>query len=151
MAKGRLLIAEDEEGLRWVLEKGFRQARFAVTSAYQSACAVTMEHSLPVLDAAHIRPYSDGGEHEVSNGLLLRSDIHRLFDKVPNLIDQLARLVFGLRPALVLAQNLVALVHDQGTHARTTQVHAYNQFFWFRHCVSFRRPIAVRGDSLPQE
>ncbi len=55
--------------------------RFAVTSAYQSACAVTMEHSLPVLDAAHIRPYSDGGEHAVSNGILLRSDIHRLFDK----------------------------------------------------------------------
>lgn len=38
------------------------------------------EHSLPVLEAAHIRPYGDGGEHEVSNGLLLRSDIHRLFD-----------------------------------------------------------------------
>ena len=56
--------------------------RFAVTSAYENACAVTMEHSLPVLDAAHIRPYAEGGEHEVSNGLLLRSDIHRLFDKI---------------------------------------------------------------------
>jgi putative restriction endonuclease len=55
--------------------------RIAVSSAYENACAVTGEHSLPVLDAAHIRPYSDGGEHEVSNGLLLRSDIHRLFDK----------------------------------------------------------------------
>ncbi len=55
--------------------------RIAVTSAYQRACAVTMEHSLPVLDAAHIRPYANGGEHKISNGLLLRSDIHRLFDK----------------------------------------------------------------------
>jgi putative restriction endonuclease len=26
-------------------------------------------------------PYSRGGQHEVSNGLLLRSDLHRLFDK----------------------------------------------------------------------
>jgi len=26
-------------------------------------------------------PYAKGGEHEVSNGLLLRSDLHRLFDK----------------------------------------------------------------------
>jgi putative restriction endonuclease len=48
--------------------------------AYRSACAVTEEHSLPALEAAHIRPFADGGPHAVSNGLLLRSDIHRLFD-----------------------------------------------------------------------
>ena len=54
--------------------------RLAVTSAYSRSCTVTGEHSLPALEAAHIRPYGDGGEHEVSNGLLLRSDIHRLFD-----------------------------------------------------------------------
>jgi putative restriction endonuclease len=34
-----------------------------------------------VLEAAHIRPYANGGEHSLSNGLLLRSDLHRLFDK----------------------------------------------------------------------
>ncbi len=55
--------------------------RVAVTDAYERACAVTGEHSLPALEAAHIRPYSREGEHAVSNGLLLRSDIHRLFDK----------------------------------------------------------------------
>jgi putative restriction endonuclease len=55
--------------------------RISVTDAYGRACAVTGEHSLPALEAAHIRPYSEGGEHRVSNGLLLRSDIHRLFDK----------------------------------------------------------------------
>ncbi len=55
--------------------------RLAVTGAYRAACAVTIEHSLPALEAAHIRPYTDGGSHEVSNGLLLRSDIHRLFDR----------------------------------------------------------------------
>ena len=54
--------------------------RIAVTDAYGRACAVTGEHSLPALEAAHIRPFSDGGAHEISNGLLLRSDIHRLFD-----------------------------------------------------------------------
>lgn len=55
--------------------------RMAVTEAYDGACAVTGEHSLPVLDAAHIKPYGDGGEHRTSNGLLLRSDLHRLFDR----------------------------------------------------------------------
>ena len=36
--------------------------------------------TLPALEAAHIRPYAEGGEHEASNGLLLRRDIHSLFD-----------------------------------------------------------------------
>lgn len=54
---------------------------FAVRDAYGGACAVTREHSKPMLEAAHIRPYSLGGEHRVSNGLLLRTDLHRLFDR----------------------------------------------------------------------
>lgn len=53
----------------------------AVRDAYNGACAVTGEHSAPVLEAAHIKPYARGGEHSVQNGLLLRSDLHRLFDK----------------------------------------------------------------------
>ena len=55
--------------------------RVAVTQAYHAACAVSGEHSLPVLDVAHIQGYADGGPHEVRNGLLLRTDIHRLFDR----------------------------------------------------------------------
>ena len=54
--------------------------RVAVTDVYQRRCAVTGERTLPILDAAHIRPYAEGGPHEVTNGLLLRTDIHRLFD-----------------------------------------------------------------------
>jgi putative restriction endonuclease len=54
--------------------------RLAVLDAYGSACAVTTEHSLPVLEAAHIKPYGEGGEHEVRNGLPLRRDLHTLFD-----------------------------------------------------------------------
>ena len=53
----------------------------AVRDAYQGACAVTREHSLPALEAAHILPYGQGGEHRVENGLLLRSDLHRLYDR----------------------------------------------------------------------
>ena len=55
--------------------------RMAVMDAYSRACAVTGEHSLPALEAIHIRPYSDQGTHDVSNGLLLRRDIHSLFDR----------------------------------------------------------------------
>ena len=55
--------------------------RIAVTDAYERACAVTGEHSLPALEAAHIRAYTSSGPHEVRNGLLLRADFHRLFDQ----------------------------------------------------------------------
>jgi putative restriction endonuclease len=55
--------------------------RVLVTDAYQRACAITEEHSLPVLEAAHIKPYNESGQHEVNNGVLLRSDFHRLFDR----------------------------------------------------------------------
>jgi putative restriction endonuclease len=54
--------------------------RIGVTGVYQRRCAITGERTLPILDAAHIRPYGAGGEHEISNGLLLRTDVHRLFD-----------------------------------------------------------------------
>jgi putative restriction endonuclease len=46
----------------------------AVRDAYHGACAVTREHSLPALEAAHILPYGLGGEHSRGHGLLLRSD-----------------------------------------------------------------------------
>lgn len=55
--------------------------RIAVMDAYNRTCAVTGEHSLPALEAAHIRSYTREGPHEVSNGLLLRADFHRLFDQ----------------------------------------------------------------------
>lgn len=54
--------------------------RVLVTDIYQRRCAVTHERTLPALEAAHIRPYGDGGAHEARNGLLLRRDIHSLFD-----------------------------------------------------------------------
>jgi putative restriction endonuclease len=55
--------------------------RVAVLDAYGGSCAVTHEHSVPALEAAHIRPFASDGPRDVTNGLLLRSDLHRLFDK----------------------------------------------------------------------
>ena len=55
--------------------------RIIVTDAYSRRCAVTRERTLPVLEAAHIVPFGVGGEHAVNNGLLLRRDLHVLFDR----------------------------------------------------------------------
>ena len=72
--------------------------RLAVLDAYDGACAVTNEHSLPVLEAAHIRPWGEGGRHELSNGLPLRRDIHRLFDL--GFVTVKPDLHFAVSPAL---------------------------------------------------
>jgi putative restriction endonuclease len=75
------------EGPRWgepVLVRprlGQGSFRIVVTDAYERRCAITGERILPVLEAAHVKPYSDGGEHRVDNGLLLKSDLHTLFDR----------------------------------------------------------------------
>jgi putative restriction endonuclease len=54
--------------------------RVMVTDAYTRRCSISGEKTLPVLEAAHIRPYAQQGPHALSNGILLRSDIHKLFD-----------------------------------------------------------------------
>jgi putative restriction endonuclease len=70
--------------------------RVIVTDAYERRCAVTNERTLPALDAAHIKPYADSGGHRVENGLLLRRDIHALFDRgyitvTPELLVEVSR------------------------------------------------------------
>ena len=65
--------------------------RMVVTEAYERRCAFTGEKTLPVLEAAHIKPYSILPRHEVSNGILMRSDLHRLFDDGYLTIDPVDR------------------------------------------------------------
>jgi putative restriction endonuclease len=55
--------------------------RVSIHEAYSGACAMTGEHSLPALEASHIKPFGDGGPNDVPNGLLMRADLHRLFDR----------------------------------------------------------------------
>jgi len=55
--------------------------RLLVTDAYERRCALTGERTLPVLQAAHIKPYAEEGAHSVANGLLMKSDLHILFDR----------------------------------------------------------------------
>jgi len=79
------LILEDPEARygNAVLTKvrlGQGAFRVLVTDAYNRKCAISGEKTLPVLEAAHIKPYAESGPHFISNALLLRSDLHKLFD-----------------------------------------------------------------------
>jgi putative restriction endonuclease len=57
---------------------GFRSL---VIDAYHRRCAMTGERTLPALQASHIKPYAESGPHRVDNGMLLRADLHVLFDR----------------------------------------------------------------------
>lgn len=54
--------------------------RTLVADAYQRRCAITGERTVPVLQAAHIKSFASDGPNAVNNGILLRSDLHALFD-----------------------------------------------------------------------
>lgn len=60
---------------------GQRAFQAVVLGAYNYRCAVTGDRIRPVLQAAHILPLPQGGENRLDNGLLLRSDVHTLFDR----------------------------------------------------------------------
>lgn len=76
------LFPSDRYGVARLVRPRLGQGAFrlSVLDAYEKRCAVTGERVVPVLEAAHIRPFSDDGPNQVSNGLALRADIHRLFD-----------------------------------------------------------------------
>jgi putative restriction endonuclease len=78
--------SQDQDGRRFGAEYltkgrlGQGAFRVLVTDAYLRRCAVTGEKTLPVLEAAHIKPFALNGPNSVRNGILLRSDLHKLFD-----------------------------------------------------------------------
>jgi len=55
--------------------------RARLLDAYGRRCAITGEHTEPVLDAAHIQPYLGPRSNHVQNGLLLTKEFHALFDR----------------------------------------------------------------------
>lgn len=65
--------------------------------AYGGRCAVTGERSVPVLDAAHIQPYLGPASNHVQNGLVLRADLHRLYDAGYVTVTSDARLAVSSR------------------------------------------------------
>lgn len=76
---------------------GQQSFKAVVLGAYSRRCAITGNKVQPVLQAAHIRPLPKGGEHRVDNGLLLKSDVHILFDRGYLGVDPKYRLMVSPR------------------------------------------------------
>lgn len=74
-----------EDELEYVyqkVKKRIKQSKFRreLLDAYNNTCAVTGSKVIQLLEAAHIQPYNGGHTSVIKNGILLRSDIHDLFD-----------------------------------------------------------------------
>jgi putative restriction endonuclease len=72
-----------KKGPLYVVEGRLGQGAFrsSVLEAYNRRCAITQERTMPALEASHIKPYKESGPNKVSNGLLLRADLHQIFDE----------------------------------------------------------------------
>ncbi|MHB9130405.1 MAG: HNH endonuclease [Armatimonadota bacterium] len=63
-----------------VRRRGQKEFRDALIEAYHGRCAITGCDAVEALEAAHIVPYQGPDSSVITNGLLLRADIHTLFD-----------------------------------------------------------------------
>jgi len=82
---GAFDLANAEEGREKVfrsinLRRGQPEFRKKLLSAYGGQCAMSDCDCVDALEAAHIQPYNGEKTNHVQNGLLLRSDLHVLFD-----------------------------------------------------------------------
>jgi hypothetical protein len=77
-----------------VQREGQPQFRRALIDEYAGACAISGCTVEALLEAAHIIPYLGPHTNDVSNGLLLRADLHKLFDLHMLRIDPESRTVY---------------------------------------------------------
>lgn len=97
-------ITSDHDGRKRVMREivareGQGDFRDGLLAAYGRRCAVTGCAVEEILEAAHIRPYRGEHTHRTDNGLLLRADIHTLFDKGLIWIDATGRIQIAERLA----------------------------------------------------
>lgn len=107
------LEAPDEVQQRAIkVRRGQAAFRERVLAAYQRRCAVTSCRIVDLLEAAHIQPHAEEPNYRASNGLLLRADIHTLFDL--NLLTVDPRYRIQLAPVLMGSEYKV--YHNQPIH-----------------------------------
>jgi hypothetical protein len=64
-----------------ITREGQQAFRRGLIEIHGTNCAITGECPIEVIDAAHIVNYSDNASQRLDNGILLRADIHRLYDR----------------------------------------------------------------------
>ncbi|NQN53938.1 HNH endonuclease [Streptococcus suis] len=73
--------------LRQAIRQNQSQFRSQLLDNYQRKCAISGCDILEVLEAAHVCPYNGKESNHITNGILLRSDLHKLWDAYLLAID----------------------------------------------------------------
>ncbi|MFB7887759.1 HNH endonuclease [Cellulosimicrobium cellulans] len=110
--------------------RGQVQFRQGLVDRFGAVCAVTGPQPEQVLDAAHLYSYAKAPHHDPHGGLLLRADIHRLFDRLVLTIDPKtwrARVDPGLADRFALLRELAdrEVVLDEAKRPRTDLVNGH--------------------------
>ncbi|WP_081922525.1 HNH endonuclease [Janthinobacterium sp. RA13] len=84
------------------IRRGQKKFRDSLLVAYSKSCAISGCKIVEILEAAHIKPHANKPNYSVTNGLLLRADLHTLFDLGLLAVD--ARLRVRLAPALLSSE-----------------------------------------------
>ncbi len=84
------LISEQREDYTVTVKqrKGQGQFKGKILKAYNNKCCITGETCPELLEAAHIQPYLTELSNHIQNGILLRVDLHRLYDNGLLFIDK---------------------------------------------------------------
>jgi HNH endonuclease/PIF1-like helicase len=99
--EGDLVMPNIEAGNKVQLTKVRNQSQRELRKwliKHQSGCLISGEKILAALDVAHIKPYSEFNEEELktahmNNGMLMRKDLHALYDKGYFTIDDEGKLI----------------------------------------------------------
>nr|WP_254435694.1 HNH endonuclease signature motif containing protein [Dolichospermum sp. UHCC 0260] len=105
--------------------------RKALLAAYDYRCAITGFDAQEALEAAHIRPYCETEDNDISNGLLLRADLHTLFDL--NLI-----VIHPKTLKIYIAPNLRGTCYEQELYNKSLRLPINQSNFPNRNALQFR-------------
>lgn len=115
--------------------------RKTLLDAYEGACAITETDVPQVLQAAHINPYRGRKSQIVNNGILLRSDVHLLYDAhlisvEPDTLRISLSERLGSTAYVPLASCRLRLPHDEASHpSRNLLAAHYEQFMQENHVL----------------
>lgn len=116
------------------------QARRHLLERFGENCALTGPTPPAALEAAHLYSYASVGKHHLHGGLLLRRDVHRLFDR-GDLAIHPDRLSIDADPSLRTYKNYSPL-HGRGLHVEVEPQHrAWIERHWIRHRVGASRTL----------
>lgn len=90
----------DRRLMELAVRQGQDRFRASVVEAYDARCAVTGFDAVEALEAAHITPYKGPATSLVNNGILLRADVHALWDRGSLAVHETAHTVL-VKPHLL--------------------------------------------------